>query len=161
MMINKTILFILPVSSQPRFAKRIQSYLAKRYKVTAASFERDYFAKNTLPDDIIYYTLGKIKAGKYPKRIPKLLSSIRPLLKLSKDADLVYVLSADVLLFLFAFVKKEKLLFEIGDIRSIGTSSMVKFMYDLIYQDRKSTRLNSSHVAISYAVFCLKKKRKS
>src|SRR5690606_5040900 len=27
--------------------------------------------------------------------------------------------------------------------------------------DRKSTRLNSSHVKISYAVFCLKKKRKS
>src|SRR5690625_6974051 len=28
----------------------------------------------------------------------------------------------------------------------------------LIDKDRKSTRLNSSHVAISYAVFCLKKK---
>src|SRR5437660_8930975 len=28
-------------------------------------------------------------------------------------------------------------------------------------QDRKSTRLNSSHVAISYAVFCLKKKKKT
>src|SRR5690625_3122186 len=27
--------------------------------------------------------------------------------------------------------------------------------------DRKSTRLNSSHVAISYAVFCLKKKQRS
>src|SRR6266498_535908 len=27
-------------------------------------------------------------------------------------------------------------------------------------QDRKSTRLNSSHVRISYAVFCLKKKKK-
>src|SRR5699024_11647130 len=27
--------------------------------------------------------------------------------------------------------------------------------------DRKSTRLNSSHVSISYAVFCLKKKRTS
>src|SRR5690625_7003431 len=27
-----------------------------------------------------------------------------------------------------------------------------------IVRDRKSTRLNSSHVAISYAVFCLKKK---
>src|SRR5690625_7009043 len=27
--------------------------------------------------------------------------------------------------------------------------------------DRKSTRLNSSHVAISYAVFCLKKKNKA
>src|SRR5258705_4337886 len=28
-------------------------------------------------------------------------------------------------------------------------------------QDRKSTRLNSSHLGISYAVFCLKKKNKS
>src|SRR3712207_8610497 len=27
------------------------------------------------------------------------------------------------------------------------------------YQDRKSTRLNSSHANISYAVFCLKKKK--
>src|SRR5690625_6620049 len=38
-------------------------------------------------------------------------------------------------------------------------------MYDILHgctfinrYDRKSTRLNSSHVAISYAVFCLKKK---
>src|SRR5699024_12671175 len=29
---------------------------------------------------------------------------------------------------------------------------------DFILRDRKSTRLNSSHVSISYAVFCLKKK---
>src|SRR5690625_6066752 len=28
-----------------------------------------------------------------------------------------------------------------------------------LLRDRKSTRLNSSHVAISYAVFCLKKKK--
>src|SRR5690606_41684649 len=28
-----------------------------------------------------------------------------------------------------------------------------------VHADRKSTRLNSSHVKISYAVFCLKKKR--
>src|SRR5690625_6909503 len=40
----------------------------------------------------------------------------------------------------------------------------VRFVQSAIYegdhQDRKSTRLNSSHVAISYAVFCLKKKKK-
>src|SRR5690606_39352037 len=30
-----------------------------------------------------------------------------------------------------------------------------------LYEDRKSTRLNSSHVKISYAVFCLKKKKTS
>src|SRR6266480_6887377 len=28
-------------------------------------------------------------------------------------------------------------------------------------RDRKSTRLNSSHMSISYAVFCLKKKKKN
>src|SRR3712207_7550024 len=30
---------------------------------------------------------------------------------------------------------------------------------EVIYLDRKSTRLNSSHANISYAVFCLKKKK--
>src|SRR5256885_8026138 len=32
--------------------------------------------------------------------------------------------------------------------------------YIFLYVDRKSTRLNSSHLVISYAVFCLKKKKK-
>src|SRR5256885_7885285 len=31
----------------------------------------------------------------------------------------------------------------------------------IVTLDRKSTRLNSSHLVISYAVFCLKKKKKS
>src|SRR5690349_22790464 len=31
---------------------------------------------------------------------------------------------------------------------------------EVVLEDRKSTRLNSSHVEISYAVFCLKKKKK-
>src|SRR5699024_12182403 len=32
--------------------------------------------------------------------------------------------------------------------------------FNRMMKDRKSTRLNSSHVSISYAVFCLKKKKK-
>src|SRR5699024_11992863 len=36
--------------------------------------------------------------------------------------------------------------------------TMVNYYYG---PDRKSTRLNSSHVSISYAVFCLKKKTKN
>src|SRR2546430_7083728 len=36
----------------------------------------------------------------------------------------------------------------------------VHFFDDLHQEDRKSTRLNSSHSQISYAVFCLKKKKK-
>src|SRR5690625_5893696 len=39
----------------------------------------------------------------------------------------------------------------------IGSPETVKKQLDEL--DRKSTRLNSSHVAISYAVFCLKKKK--
>src|SRR5690606_39781085 len=35
----------------------------------------------------------------------------------------------------------------------------VKFHHGIHELDRKSTRLNSSHVKISYAVFCLKKKK--
>src|SRR5256886_8285834 len=33
-------------------------------------------------------------------------------------------------------------------------------MHEVFHKDRKSTRLNSSHSQISYAVFCLKKKKK-
>src|SRR5690349_23959231 len=46
-----------------------------------------------------------------------------------------------------------------------GLWGRAKLLYQIVYdhkthqQDRKSTRLNSSHVEISYAVFCLKKKK--
>src|SRR5436309_4384958 len=48
---------------------------------------------------------------------------------------------------------------------TIGFSAVLAFQVALaagapLGQDRKSTRLNSSHVKISYAVFCLKKKKK-
>src|SRR5699024_12230390 len=36
---------------------------------------------------------------------------------------------------------------------------LCQFTFHLTIIDRKSTRLNSSHVSISYAVFCLKKKK--
>src|SRR5690349_23874043 len=39
------------------------------------------------------------------------------------------------------------------------TTAAVNFAALCARQDRKSTRLNSSHVEISYAVFCLKKKK--
>src|SRR5690625_3419501 len=52
----------------------------------------------------------------------------------------------------------EALADEVGPIplQHIANSAALLSRPDL--QDRKSTRLNSSHVAISYAVFCLKKK---
>src|SRR5258708_17727851 len=44
-----------------------------------------------------------------------------------------------------------------GTTRQVYDASGAK----LAYRDRKSTRLNSSHQIISYAVFCLKKKNKT
>src|SRR5690625_6957648 len=52
----------------------------------------------------------------------------------------------------------------VGDVRLHGRDLHEHLRGDLLVRqplrqkDRKSTRLNSSHVAISYAVFCLKKK---
>src|SRR5256885_6971489 len=47
------------------------------------------------------------------------------------------------------------------DICSVQNGDCVgaEFYLDLAWEDRKSTRLNSSHLVISYAVFCLKKKQ--
>src|SRR2546426_11755123 len=42
-----------------------------------------------------------------------------------------------------------------GEIQRMLTQTL-----DRVLRDRKSTRLNSSHLVISYAVFCLKKKKK-
>src|SRR5256884_1560286 len=43
--------------------------------------------------------------------------------------------------------------------RRIGMSQRFENQIDMLLGDRKSTRLNSSHGYISYAVFCLKKKK--
>src|SRR3712207_7290154 len=55
----------------------------------------------------------------------------------------------------------------VGDVERVGVrkqrSQLVRRAGDVVLGadgDRKSTRLNSSHANISYAVFCLKKKKK-
>src|SRR5690625_5791393 len=56
--------------------------------------------------------------------------------------------------------KPEKMLYTsptTGD--KVGMTFLHPMTKEDLFKDRKSTRLNSSHVAISYAVFCLKKKK--
>src|SRR6266566_5663303 len=53
-----------------------------------------------------------------------------------------------------------------GGNRGIGLAIATAFAAQgdkvaIAHRDRKSTRLNSSHLVISYAVFCLKKKKKN
>src|SRR2546429_2803933 len=45
--------------------------------------------------------------------------------------------------------------------KAVGTAPMRDGLRLFFLRDRKSTRLNSSHGYISYAVFCLKKKKKN
>src|SRR3989454_1780381 len=55
------------------------------------------------------------------------------------------------------------LLFRLTNGKSFATdhtNASRTMLYNIAAQDRKSTRLNSSHLVISYAVFCLKKKKK-
>src|SRR5690625_5863904 len=51
-------------------------------------------------------------------------------------------------------------LYELDDVRieNLSEKKAANYRNKFLGLDRKSTRLNSSHVAISYAVFCLKKK---
>src|SRR3712207_6944933 len=49
----------------------------------------------------------------------------------------------------------------IGCLRALGKVTGTSRMKSGLPLDRKSTRLNSSHANISYAVFCLKKKKKT
>src|SRR5699024_2369440 len=66
-----------------------------------------------------------------------------------------------------AVVKPGRIMFEIADVpeatareamRLAANKLPIKCKFVSKAQDRKSTRLNSSHVSISYAVFCLHKK---
>src|SRR2546422_1960735 len=48
---------------------------------------------------------------------------------------------------------------DVGDRPAVRGKLRRVFAHRVLRQDRKSTRLNSSHGYISYAVFCLKKKK--
>src|SRR5690349_23803929 len=66
--------------------------------------------------------------------------------------------TADFTLF-FIFLERDNFPF----LKTVAEMKLAKRLIRMSrsYPDRKSTRLNSSHVEISYAVFCLKKKIKS
>ena len=130
---SRKILFILPVSSQPRFSKRINKFINDGYEVTVASFERKYFDLNTLPTNIEYHKLGQIKSGNYFKRLPQLIKSSFFLKKLANQNDIIYIFSPDVLISLIPFIKKSIVHYELGDIRLLKTNSLQSKAFDYLY----------------------------
>src|SRR3712207_7305245 len=71
----------------------------------------------------------------------------------------IYTLSLHDALPIFALLRVAKAR-ALGEGRGYLLPDDVKAVAEHVLADRKSTRLNSSHANISYAVFCLKKKKK-
>src|SRR5690625_6783991 len=99
--------------------------------------------------------LGSVQSGLPPalavrilRRLPQMLVSFR---------DEQHVVTAE-------FVRRKMLLDRLNEKRGSRNGPKLLGLRGVddepFVGDRKSTRLNSSHVAISYAVFCLKKKTK-
>src|SRR5690625_6152992 len=86
-----------------------------------------------------------------------------PILTNKKNTAGTY--ARDVVLSCFfkpGFINNHNCKLNIGSVPTIARIPAIEIYIHIISAiDRKSTRLNSSHVAISYAVFCLKKKSHS
>src|SRR5205814_10563633 len=80
------------------------------------------------------------------------------------EADTILIVHANAML--PSSITRQSLQMIAGNSGQIGqrrgslkeTKSLARGPFDTPELDRKSTRLNSSHLGISYAVFCLKKK---
>src|SRR5256885_12403298 len=72
------------------------------------------------------------------------------------DALPIYILAFDQRKCSEALLKSEQL---VGGRCQRRTAEVADHWHRRLRLDRKSTRLNSSHLVISYAVFCLKKKK--
>src|SRR5699024_12625283 len=79
------------------------------------------------------------------------------------DAELVYSLPIDIDVRNALVMRNQAQFHPVAYLRDVLDAFTQNggqvFEQTVVVKDRKSTRLNSSHVSISYAVFCLKKKR--
>src|SRR5690554_7388255 len=86
------------------------------------------------------------------RRPPRATLSLHDALPISRVGSL------PLIVFLYLQVTEAHTLICNGELQAGGIQIRWQVFDDQGAGDRKSTRLNSSHVRISYAVFCLKKK---
>src|SRR5690625_7071085 len=89
---------------------------------------------------------------RHPETRSYILKELERWLSAHPDTDVVRITTFFYnFTLVFNDMKKEKYVDWLGYSATVSPLALKEF------EDRKSTRLNSSHVAISYAVFCLKK----
>src|SRR5256885_4725707 len=87
-------------------------------------------------------------------------STLFPYTTLFRSGTLIHSGGAGVQALKSAFKERFGIADDLHDIEIAGmTDSGIVVSILNKHKDRKSTRLNSSHLVISYAVFCLKKKK--
>lgn len=125
------VIFVMPVTSQPRYHKRIASFRDLGYETLIFSFEREYFKGKT--SEMQYVSLGKIQHRNYFKRIKVFLNALSILSKYRKhfeEASVVYVFGLDIaimMLLLNAVTRlKMHIVLEVADIRGVLTSKAWK-----------------------------------
>src|SRR5207253_5925538 len=143
------------------------------YHNTAAVFDADgalrgIYRKMHIPDDPLYYekfyfTPGDLGFRAHDTQVGRLGALICWDQWYPEGARLTALQGATLLLYPTAigWHPAEKVEFGKAQHDAWRTIQRAHAIANGVYVgDRKSTRLNSSHVAISYAVFCLKKKNK-
>src|SRR5690625_6420127 len=119
-------------------------YTVNRHAKTAPEPQQLYFLKNE--------AIKKLLLEKRAKKIGLQFSN-RP--KLSHQHSILLIKIGEYYFHTSPSKEDFKTLPHLGPIDNTHQNPHIQMSLN---QDRKSTRLNSSHVAISYAVFCLKKK---
>src|SRR5258708_28743167 len=121
----------------------------------AVSFTRNgrtahYLLQRLIPNSLVYSTLTRrVKKVGQDAACTRSSAALRSLVFVIRRQVSLYVLPEQV-------VRRREP--DLGR-RPAADADLLLFPHPIFNLDRKSTRLNSSHQIISYAVFCLKKKK--
>src|SRR5690625_6133284 len=118
------------------------------YRRAALAWEQAALTRPLDADRLYILAAEAWLQGMNPEQAEKALSQIDPAVLDGHDLTRLDLAQAELAMLHEDFANAGWLLASVSD----------HLPRDLGSRDRKSTRLNSSHVAISYAVFCLKKK---
>src|SRR3712207_2220639 len=145
-----------PVGSRESLAAAIQAGANSVYFGIGQLNMRSHSANHFTIDDLraiaatcaehdikTYHTVNTIIYGQD-------IATMHEIVDAAKEADITAVIASDVAVMAYCN--------EVGVEVHLSTQLNITNI-DALKLDRKSTRLNSSHATISYAVFCLKKRR--